>query len=125
MIGSNFSMHVLASGPMKKSIGLILALALVTAAPVQAAAPANTTQTVVMTLGDILLMRPFSFAATVIGFTVFVVGYPLIALNDNDTAWEDLVMKPGRATFTRCIGCDMIEEPKKEEPESEDPSPTP
>jgi len=71
----------------------------------------STTNRVLMTVGDIVLMRPFTFAATVVGFAVFVVGYPVIALTDSDNAWEDLVAKPGRATFTRCIGCDLIEEP--------------
>lgn len=96
---------------MKNAIAAMLVISLLAGLPSVSMAQTSTTNTVLMTVGDIVLMRPFSFAATVVGFSLFVVGYPIIALTGNQTAWEDLVMKPGRATFTRCIGCDMIEEP--------------
>lgn len=96
---------------MKQLVSVVLAMTLLSASPAMVAAQeSSTTHQVLMTVGDVVLLRPFSFAATVVGFTLFVVGYPIIALTDNDTAWEDLVAKPGRATFTRCIGCDMIED---------------
>jgi hypothetical protein len=97
--------------PMKSLIAVVLVLTLLVGSGSRAAAEErSTTNTVLMTVGDVVLMRPFTFAATVVGFAVFVVGYPIIALTGNETAWEDLVAKPGRATFTRCIGCDLIED---------------
>jgi hypothetical protein len=100
---------------MKTPIAVVLALVLLAASVSPALAQeASTTNKVLSTVGDIVLMRPFTFAATVVGFAVFVVGYPVIALTGNETAWEDLVVKPGRATFTRCIGCDLIEERDEE-----------
>jgi len=97
---------------MRKLAAAALALFLFSASPLPILAQTSTTHTAVMTVGDILIMRPFSFAATVVGFAVFVVGYPIIALTDNDTAWENMVVKPAHATFTRCIGCDMLSEPE-------------
>jgi hypothetical protein len=99
---------------MKTLVAVVLALSLLSASPSAALAQASTTNTVLMTAGDIILMRPFSFAATVVGFTLFVVGYPIIAITGNQTAWDDLVMKPARATFTRCLGCDMVDEAPEE-----------
>lgn len=95
---------------MKKLAAAVVALTLVLSSPSLSAAQSSQSPGPFMIAGDILFLRPFSLAATVIGFAVFVVGYPIIALTDNDTAWEDMVAKPGRATFTRCIGCDLIEE---------------
>jgi hypothetical protein len=94
---------------MRKMI-ISIALCLSVAAPSAATAQTSATNTVLMTAGDILLLRPFSFAATVVGFTLFVVGYPIIAATGNETAWDDLVMKPAHATFTRCLGCDMVDD---------------
>lgn len=94
---------------------MVLAIALLVSPAAAVAQDTSTTNKVLMTVGDIVLMRPFTFAATVVGFAVFVVGYPVIALTDSDDAWEDLVAKPGRATFTRCIGCDLIPEEDPDE----------
>jgi hypothetical protein len=92
---------------MKKVVAVMLALSLVAGAPAGVMAQTSTTNSVLMTAGDIILMRPFSFAATVVGFTLFAVGYPIIALTGNQTAWNDMVVKPFDATFTRCLGCEM------------------
>lgn len=95
---------------MRNIVAVVLALVLFAAAPAISVAQTSGTSTVLMTAGDILLLRPFSFAATVVGFTLFVVGYPIIAATGNDTAWDDLVGKPAYATFTRCLGCDLIDD---------------
>lgn len=99
---------------MKKLVAVALVAALLLAAS-PATAQQTTTNKVLMTVGDVVLLRSFTFAATVVGFAVFVVGYPIIAIAGDDTAWEDLVAKPGRATFTRCIGCDLLEAPEAPE----------
>jgi hypothetical protein len=110
-----------ANDPMKRLVAVVLGVILLTASP-SMAQETSMTNRVLQTVGDVVLMRPFTFAATVIGFTLFVVGYPVIALTDNDTAWEDLVAKPGRATFTRCIGCDLIEDRDADDPDIADPA---
>jgi len=103
---------------MKSVIAGMLVISLLAGLPSVSMAQGSTTNTVLATTGDILLLRPFSFAATVVGFALFVVGYPIIAVTGNQTAWEDLVMKPGRATFTRCLGCDMIDDTSDDSPAS-------
>ncbi len=106
---------------MKKVAIWVVAFALLTVSTSTANAEETSgTNRVLMTVGDVVLMRPFTLAATVVGFAVFVVGYPVIALTGSETAWEDLVAKPGRATFTRCIGCDVIED---RAPEDQDEAP--
>lgn len=67
-----------------------------------------------MIAADILLLRPFSLGVAAIGFAVYVVSYPYLAFTDDGTQWENLVARPGRAVFTRCIGCDLIEEKESE-----------
>lgn len=95
---------------MKNIVVMILALALLAGSPSLSVAQTSATNSVLMTAGDIVLLRPFSFAATVVGFTLFVVGYPIVAITGNETAWDDLVGKPFRATFTRCLGCDLVDD---------------
>ena len=54
---------------------------------------------------DIIVVRPFSFVATLIGSALFVVSLPIAAISDSvaDTS-EALVLNPGRMTFTRPVG---------------------
>lgn len=54
---------------------------------------------------DVVVVRPFSFVATIIGSALFVVSLPIAAISDSvsDTA-EALVLTPGRMTFTRPVG---------------------
>ena len=54
---------------------------------------------------DVVVVRPFSFVATLIGSALFVVSLPVAAVSDSvsDTA-EALVLNPGRMTFTRPLG---------------------
>jgi hypothetical protein len=54
---------------------------------------------------DILVVRPISFAATVIGSALFVVALPIAAISSStrETA-HALVVRPARATFKRPLG---------------------
>jgi hypothetical protein len=54
---------------------------------------------------DVIVVRPFSFVATLIGSALFVVSLPVAAISDSvaDTS-EALVLNPGRMTFTRPLG---------------------
>ena len=56
-------------------------------------------------VGDVFLVRPGSFVATVIGSAVFVVALPFAAMSRSvkHTA-EVLVIRPARFTFTRPVG---------------------
>ncbi len=55
--------------------------------------------------GDVLVVRPLSFVATVLGSALFVLSLPVAAISKStpETA-EALVMRPARATFTRPMG---------------------
>jgi hypothetical protein len=54
---------------------------------------------------DALVVRPFSFVATVLGSAIFVVALPVAAISGSTSQTaEALVLKPGRATFTRPMG---------------------
>jgi hypothetical protein len=54
---------------------------------------------------DTFVARPACFAATVIGSAVFVVALPFAVLSKSTKKTADiLVVKPGKATFTRPLG---------------------
>ena len=54
---------------------------------------------------DLLLIRPVSFAATVLGTAVFVVSLPFSLLGQNTgDAGKQLVVRPGEYTFVRPLG---------------------
>ena len=54
---------------------------------------------------DVIVVRPLSFVATLLGSALFVVSLPVAAISDSvaDTS-EALVFTPGRMTFTRPMG---------------------
>ena len=55
---------------------------------------------------DIVVARPVGFVLTTLGAAAFVVSLPFSALGGNvSEAAEQLVMKPGKETFVRCLGC--------------------
>ena len=55
---------------------------------------------------DALVARPIGFVLTTLGAATFVVSLPFSAIGGNiDKAAEHLVLKPGRETFVRCLGC--------------------
>jgi hypothetical protein len=54
---------------------------------------------------DALVVRPFCFAATILGSAVFLVALPVAAISKStDKAAEALVAAPAKATFTRPLG---------------------
>ena len=57
-------------------------------------------------IGDLLLVRPLLFGATLAGSGLFTLALPFTAISDNTPVTADhLVRRPGRATFQRCLGC--------------------
>lgn len=55
---------------------------------------------------DLLVARPLGVVLTAVGAATFVVSLPFSALGGNiPAAAQNLVVKPGKATFVRCLGC--------------------
>jgi hypothetical protein len=79
----------------------VLTLSLSTTTPVLASGPSDATSVAV----DVLVARPISLAATVVGSALFVVSLPIAAASRStkDTA-ATLVVGPARDLFTRPIG---------------------
>jgi hypothetical protein len=56
-------------------------------------------------VGDVALVRPGCFVATVIGSAVFIVALPIAVTSGSVKETADiLVVRPAKATFTRPIG---------------------
>lgn len=56
-------------------------------------------------LVDVLVVRPVSFAASLIGLTGSIAAYPFGAMSNScDRVSEELVQKPWAYTFTRPVG---------------------
>jgi hypothetical protein len=54
---------------------------------------------------DAIVVRPFSFVATILGSALFIVTLPVAAISKSTSVTaEALVLKPGRMTFTRPMG---------------------
>ena len=54
---------------------------------------------------DAIVVRPLGIVATVLGFGLFVVSVPFSALGGNaGEAWDTLVVRPAKFTFTRPLG---------------------
>lgn len=54
---------------------------------------------------DVLLLRPFGFATTAVGFASFTVLLPFAAIaQEIGTSWDLFVVGPGEHTFVRPIG---------------------
>lgn len=57
-------------------------------------------------VGDLIIARPLLAGVTAIGAAAFVVSLPFTLLAGNTAeAGQELVVRPGRATFVRCLGC--------------------
>ncbi len=55
---------------------------------------------------DILLARPLLLSATIVGSVFFIIGSPFASLGGNlKESGRELVGKPFKATFARCLGC--------------------
>jgi len=54
---------------------------------------------------DVIVVRPVSFVATILGSALFLVALPVAAISGStEQTAEALVLKPARATFTRPLG---------------------
>ncbi len=67
----------------------------------------STPRSYVIYMGDALLARPFTLAATIVGAAVYVATFPLTFYAEDGTLGQTLVIAPWDATFTRCIGCPL------------------
>lgn len=57
-------------------------------------------------VGDLVIARPLLLGVTAIGAAAFVVSLPFTAIAGNTReAGQELVVRPGRETFVRCLGC--------------------
>ncbi|HDZ55535.1 MAG TPA: multidrug transporter [Pseudomonas xinjiangensis] len=57
-------------------------------------------------VGDLVIARPMLAAVTAVGAAAFVVSLPFTLLAGNTAeAGQELVVRPGRETFMRCLGC--------------------
>ena len=64
----------------------------------------NDNRAVAMT-ADIIVVRPLSLAATIVGTVVFVIAVPFAALGGNTReAFDHLMVKPALYTFKRPLG---------------------
>lgn len=86
----------------KRILPLLTVLLVATSAPAAHAWDDGSFEAVA---ADIVVVRPFSFVATVLGSALFVVSLPVAAISGStaETA-EALVFTPGRMTFTRPLG---------------------
>jgi hypothetical protein len=56
-------------------------------------------------LADVLLLRPFGLAATILGTAVFIVALPFtLPTRSVDEAAQKLIVDPGKFTFARPLG---------------------
>ncbi|MCG8536715.1 MAG: hypothetical protein MI808_16625 [Pseudomonadales bacterium] len=90
-----------------RSIIVALSVAFFAAAPmaVQAQNVTDRPSGLEMT-ADVILVRPLTLVATVLGTGLFVVSLPFSALGGNvGEAADNLVVVPFETTFIRCLGC--------------------
>src|SRR5690554_7859931 len=57
-------------------------------------------------VGDLIIARPIGAAITAVGAAAFIVSLPFTALTGNTAkAGQELIVRPGRETFMRCLDC--------------------
>jgi len=90
-----------------RSVMVALSMAMFAAAPAVSQAQTVTDRPTGLEMaGDVLLVRPLTFGATVLGAGLFVISLPFSALGGNvGEAGSTLVATPFKATFMRCLGC--------------------
>ena len=90
-----------------RSVLVALSMAIFAAAPAVAQAQTVTDRPTGLEMtGDVLIVRPLTLVATVLGAGLFVVSLPFSALGGNlGEAGDTLVVTPFKATFFRCLGC--------------------
>lgn len=82
---------------------------LLAVSPLGAASGANTVEeepSALAMTGDLVLVRPFMLATTVVGSAVWLVSLPFsLAAGNAMQAADTLVVSPAANTFFRCLGC--------------------
>ncbi|GAA3943357.1 hypothetical protein [Litoribacillus peritrichatus] len=59
---------------------------------------------------DGLVVRPVMLGVTVLGTALFIVTSPFSLLGGNaEDAADELMIKPAKMTFIRCLGCSTLE----------------
>lgn len=83
--------------------------ALLAVSPVSVANGTNTVEeepSALAMTGDLVLVRPFMLATTVVGSAVWLVSLPFsLAAGNAMQAADTLVVGPAENTFFRCLGC--------------------
>ena len=70
-------------------------------------------------VGDLIIARPIGAAITAVGAAAFVISLPFTALAGNTAeAGQELVVRPGKETFMRCLGCTKSGYGRKQQHES-------
>ncbi len=70
-------------------------------------------------VGDLIIARPIGAAVTAVGAAAFIVSLPFTALAGNTAeAGQELVVRPGREAFMRCLGCTKTGYGRKQQQES-------
>lgn len=84
-------------------------VALLAVSPVSLANGSNTVEeepSALAMTGDLVLVRPFMLATTVVGSAVWLVSLPFsLAAGNSMQAADTLVVGPAANTFFRCLGC--------------------
>ncbi len=66
-------------------------------------------------VADAILMRPVMLGATLLGSAVYVIALPFSLMGGNaEEVGRNLVVKPFKATFIRCLGCTQQHDPNAE-----------
>jgi hypothetical protein len=69
-------------------------------------------------IGDLVIARPLLAGITAVGAAAFVVSLPFTALAGNTAeAGQELVVRPGREAFMRCLGCTKSGQGRKQQEE--------
>ena len=92
-------------GSLKRSLAALVMVAVSMPAMPALASTADAPSAGAMVM-DILIARPVGFVITAVGAGAFVLSLPVSALGGNiEQAADELVVKPAKATFIRCLGC--------------------
>jgi hypothetical protein len=99
-----------------RAVMVALSMAMFAAAPAVSQAQNVTDRPTGLEMtADVVLVRPLTFVATVVGTGLFIVSLPFSALGGNaGEAGDTLVVTPFKSTFLRCLGCSQKHLPTAE-----------
>jgi hypothetical protein len=81
-------------------------LASITLSPISMAKVDNSKPAAINMLADAFIARPLMLVSTALGTVFYLVTLPFSLLGGNaKDAGTELVLKPAKATFLRCLGC--------------------